>query len=79
MSTKTESGVTPAGESSHGECQADCHGDCQGDCHCDCGSQAEGSHDTAEFLEGQLLQERMAKIKHKIVVLSGKGGVGKST
>jgi len=32
-----------------------------------------------EFIEGQLLQERMARIKHKIVVLSGKGGVGKST
>jgi ATP-binding protein involved in chromosome partitioning len=26
-----------------------------------------------------MVEERMARIKHKIVVLSGKGGVGKST
>jgi ATP-binding protein involved in chromosome partitioning len=29
--------------------------------------------------EQQLLKERMGKIKHKIAVISGKGGVGKST
>jgi ATP-binding protein involved in chromosome partitioning len=29
--------------------------------------------------EQQMLKERMAKIKHKIAIISGKGGVGKST
>lgn len=29
--------------------------------------------------EAQLLKEKMGKIKHKIAVISGKGGVGKST
>ncbi|MBU1168584.1 MAG: Mrp/NBP35 family ATP-binding protein [Proteobacteria bacterium] len=32
-----------------------------------------------EFKERQELQSRLCRIKHKIVVLSGKGGVGKST
>ncbi len=32
-----------------------------------------------EFLEHQALEERLRSIKHKIIVLSGKGGVGKST
>ncbi len=32
-----------------------------------------------EFAERQQIQERLCRIKHKIVVLSGKGGVGKST
>ena len=36
-----------------------------------------GSMDT--FLDQQALLERLQKIKHKIIVLSGKGGVGKST
>ena len=31
------------------------------------------------FLDRQALDERLQKIKHKIIVLSGKGGVGKST
>ena len=31
------------------------------------------------FLDQHALQERLQKIKHKIIVLSGKGGVGKST
>jgi len=31
------------------------------------------------FVEDMSLQDRMAQIKHKIMVLSGKGGVGKST
>ena len=29
--------------------------------------------------EQQILRERMAKIRHKVAVISGKGGVGKST
>ncbi|GAB6095029.1 Mrp/NBP35 family ATP-binding protein [Desulfatiferula olefinivorans] len=32
-----------------------------------------------EFADRQKLQSRLCRIKHKIVVLSGKGGVGKST
>ena len=32
-----------------------------------------------QFLERQQLQSRLCQIKHKIIVLSGKGGVGKST
>ncbi len=32
-----------------------------------------------EFLERQALAERLCKIRHKLLVLSGKGGVGKST
>jgi len=32
-----------------------------------------------EFLERQALKSRMCGIKHKVIVLSGKGGVGKST
>jgi len=32
-----------------------------------------------DFLERQALQQRMCRIKHKVLVLSGKGGVGKST
>jgi len=31
------------------------------------------------FLEEQAMRERLGQIKHKIIVLSGKGGVGKST
>jgi ATP-binding protein involved in chromosome partitioning len=33
----------------------------------------------AEFEDRQALQSRLCRIRHKIVVLSGKGGVGKST
>jgi ATP-binding protein involved in chromosome partitioning len=32
-----------------------------------------------EFADGRVLQSRMGRIKRKIIVLSGKGGVGKST
>ena len=32
-----------------------------------------------DYLERQVLLSRMCLIKHKIMVLSGKGGVGKST
>lgn len=34
---------------------------------------------TEEFLDRQALSRRMCGIKHKVLVLSGKGGVGKST
>ncbi len=32
-----------------------------------------------EFMEQQALTERLGRIRHKVLVLSGKGGVGKST
>jgi ATP-binding protein involved in chromosome partitioning len=32
-----------------------------------------------DFMDRQAIQSRMCRIKHKIIVLSGKGGVGKST
>ena len=32
-----------------------------------------------QFVERQALAQRMCQIKHKILVISGKGGVGKST
>lgn len=49
-----------------------------------CSSGSCGSHDEQDPLnkeidERLLLEERLDKIRHKIVVLSGKGGVGKST
>ena len=33
----------------------------------------------AEFIDRQKLKQSMCKVKHKVLVLSGKGGVGKST
>jgi len=30
-------------------------------------------------MQDQMIKENMAKIKHKIIIMSGKGGVGKST
>jgi Mrp family chromosome partitioning ATPase len=45
-----------------------------------CSAKAKRPEETDEqFAERQALQERLCKIKHKILVLSGKGGVGKST
>jgi ATP-binding protein involved in chromosome partitioning len=54
--------------------------------HSGCGSQQENKEGgnvpdekLKAFVEDMTLQDRMAQIKHKIMVLSGKGGVGKST
>ena len=54
------------------------------DCgYCDaksCPSAGPGDGESLEqFLEREALAERLGKIQHKILVLSGKGGVGKST
>jgi len=38
-----------------------------------------GDESVEDFLERQALAERLCKISHKLLVLSGKGGVGKST
>ncbi len=45
-----------------------------------CSSKNKQSNESdQEFMDRQALASRMCKIKHKIIVLSGKGGVGKST
>ena len=45
-----------------------------------CGSGGGDNTDSLdEFLEQKVLKDRMGLIKHKILVMSGKGGVGKST
>jgi len=43
------------------------------------GECSEEMQESCQYLEQQQLSERMSQVKHKIVVLSGKGGVGKST
>ncbi len=43
-----------------------------------CGSSA-APDPLAAYTEEQKLQDRLAKIRHKVLVMSGKGGVGKST
>lgn len=45
--------------------------------HASCSHGAKNA--TKEEQEAALLKDNMAKIKHKIIVMSGKGGVGKST
>lgn len=44
-------------------------------------SASQRQHDESQqaFMERQKLASRLCRIKHKIIVLSGKGGVGKST
>ena len=50
---------------------------CQG---ADCAAKVKCPEDNMDaFLEQQQLDDRMRLIKHKVMVLSGKGGVGKST
>ena len=57
---------------------ADCKGTCARP-----GSQTdekrEAEQKLREYTESKALANRMGKIKHKVMVLSGKGGVGKST
>jgi ATP-binding protein involved in chromosome partitioning len=46
----------------------------------DCSAQKMRSEESSEqFKERQALLSKLCRIKHKIIVLSGKGGVGKST
>jgi ATP-binding protein involved in chromosome partitioning len=49
-----------------------------GDSQCSAQANHAGKGDE-EFLQQQMLRSRMGQIAHKIMVLSGKGGVGKST
>jgi Mrp family chromosome partitioning ATPase/predicted Fe-Mo cluster-binding NifX family protein len=48
------------------------------DSHCTAQGKRPGERED-DYLDRQALQSRMCRIKHKIMVLSGKGGVGKST
>ena len=64
--------VTNASTSSNRDCKA-----C-GDDKCSARQQRPGESDE-ELAERQALLSRMCRIEHKIIVLSGKGGVGKST
>jgi len=45
---------------------------------CSCGTDAAAAADPLDATESRI-RERVARIRHKIVILSGKGGVGKST
>ncbi len=45
---------------------------------CDAGRKSSPDN-LDEFLDQQALKERLGRIRHRILVLSGKGGVGKST
>ncbi|OGL47149.1 MAG: chromosome partitioning protein ParA [Candidatus Schekmanbacteria bacterium RBG_13_48_7] len=46
---------------------------------CGSGHNTHHSHDNTIHEEERIIQRRMARIKHKLLILSGKGGVGKST
>jgi Mrp family chromosome partitioning ATPase len=52
--------------------------DACGDTDCSSSKRQQGETEEA-FEERQKLQSRLCRIRHKVVVLSGKGGVGKST
>lgn len=57
-----------------------CGGNCDSCAVSSCDASEQRPGESAEdFANRQLLTKRMLGIKHKIVVLSGKGGVGKST
>ena len=59
-------------QESNGSCPS-----CESD---SCSAQSQRKDEAMEdSLERQALQQRMCQIKHKVLVLSGKGGVGKST
>ena len=54
-------------------------GDCE-TCSSTCSAHSARPDETPQqFKDRQALQKRMCRVKHKILVLSGKGGVGKST
>lgn len=52
---------------------------CQSCTNTECPSAGAGKRTTSEFEERRQLAQRLSKIRHKILILSGKGGVGKST
>ncbi len=61
--------------------QATAGGSACGACDKDsCSAKNKRANESMEdFLERQALEERLCHIRHKVLVLSGKGGVGKST
>ncbi|MFQ3548466.1 MAG: P-loop NTPase, partial [Armatimonadota bacterium] len=44
-----------------------------------CSSGCSSHENLDQFIEEAIIDDQLSKIKHKILVLSGKGGVGKST
>ncbi|MBN2372254.1 P-loop NTPase [bacterium] len=44
-----------------------------------CNTSGKNQDDKSQFPSGENLRQRMSRVKNKILVLSGKGGVGKST
>jgi len=67
-------------EHGHNSTSSDTRTTCEtcGDGNCSA-SKRKGDESDAEFEDRQKLQSRLCRIRHKVVVLSGKGGVGKST
>ena len=53
--------------------------DCQGCQDSSCSVNQQGNPNDQQFQMRQALDRRMCEVKHKLVVMSGKGGVGKST
>jgi len=52
---------------------------CEGCNDSSCSINQQGSPQDQQFQMRQALDKRMCEVKHKIIVMSGKGGVGKST
>jgi ATP-binding protein involved in chromosome partitioning len=46
---------------------------------CDSGKCGSGGTSTASKFQDQMIESSLSKIKHKLIVMSGKGGVGKSS
>ncbi|MCG2659343.1 MAG: Mrp/NBP35 family ATP-binding protein, partial [Kiritimatiellae bacterium] len=63
----------------HNESKRQVAGSCAGE-RPGCTAKATGTEESLEaLLEQKALEDRMRLIRHKVMVLSGKGGVGKST
>ncbi len=56
---------------------AQCPSSVEGEC--GIGKTSDSCGTSQEQIDAQVLRERMERIEHKVLVLSGKGGVGKST
>ena len=69
---KHQNGISKDSHSTHATCNTCRDADCPA-------SKREKGESEEEFEKRQKLQSRLCRIRHKIVVLSGKGGVGKST
>ena len=70
--------MTGADKEEDGDRSAHSTCDTCGDTRCAAAKRKKGESD-ADFIDRQKLQSRLCRIRHKVVVLSGKGGVGKST